>query len=109
MLDRAEAIRVVNRLERVLAAEGRRGEARSGEFAGLFKLRIGDLRVIYARADEGYLVLRIGHRRDVYRKGRPVFEHPPSRSASPGPVATGPSSLRYSPLRDFSLVLASGV
>jgi mRNA interferase RelE/StbE len=71
-LDRAEANRVVNRLERVLAAEGRRGEALSGEFAGLFKLRIGDLRVIYARTDEGYLFLRIGHRRDVYRKGRPA-------------------------------------
>ena len=71
-LDRAEAIRAVNRLERVLAAEGRRGEALSGEFVGLFKLRIGDLRVIYARTDEGYLVLRIGHRRDVYRKGRPA-------------------------------------
>ena len=71
-LDRAEAIRGVNRLERVLAAEGLRGEALAGEFAGLFKLRIGDLRVIYARTDEGYLVLRIGHRRDVYRRGRPA-------------------------------------
>lgn len=71
-LDRAEAIRVVNRLERVLATEGLRGETLRGEFAGLFKLRIGDLRVIYARTDEGYLVLRIGHRRDVYRKGQPA-------------------------------------
>ena len=71
-LDRAEAVRAVNRIERVLAAEGRRGEALSGEFAGLFNLRIGDLRVIYARTDEGFLVLRIGHRRDVYRKGRPA-------------------------------------
>ena len=71
-LDRAEAIRVVNGLERVLAAAGLRGEALSGEFAGLFKLRIGDVRVIYARTDEGYLVLRIGHRRDVYRRGRPA-------------------------------------
>jgi len=71
-LDRAEAIRAVNRLERILAAEGLRGEALSGEFAGLFKLTIGDFRVIYARTDEGYLVLRIGHRRDVYRRGRPA-------------------------------------
>jgi mRNA interferase RelE/StbE len=72
-LDRAEAIRVVNRLERVLAVEGRRrGEALPGEFAGLFKLRIGDLRVIYARTDEGYLILRVGHRRDVYPGGRPA-------------------------------------
>ncbi|MBI4447235.1 MAG: type II toxin-antitoxin system RelE/ParE family toxin [Acidobacteria bacterium] len=41
-----------------------------GDFAGLFRLRVGDYRVIYARTDEGYLVLRIGHRRDVYSVGR---------------------------------------
>ena len=71
-LDRAEAIRAVNRIERALAAGGRRGEALSGELAGLFRLRIGDLRVIYARTDEGYLVLRVGHRREVYRRERPA-------------------------------------
>ena len=41
-----------------------------GEFQGLYRLRVGDYRVIYARTDEGYLVLRLGHRREVYRKGR---------------------------------------
>jgi len=71
-LDRVGAIRVVNRLERVVAGEGFRGEALSGEFAGLFRLRIGAFRVIYARTDEGYLVLRIGHRSDVSRRGRPA-------------------------------------
>ncbi|MBI2461001.1 MAG: type II toxin-antitoxin system RelE/ParE family toxin, partial [Candidatus Rokubacteria bacterium] len=51
--------------------EGHQGDPLSGEFAGLYRLRVRDYRVIYARTDEGYLVLRIGHRRDVYRKGRP--------------------------------------
>jgi mRNA-degrading endonuclease RelE of RelBE toxin-antitoxin system len=32
---------------------------------------VGNYRVIYARTEEGYLVLRIGHRQDVYRRGRP--------------------------------------
>ena len=41
-LDRAEAIRAVNRLERVLAAEGLRGEALSGEFAGPFLSAAGE-------------------------------------------------------------------
>jgi mRNA interferase RelE/StbE len=71
-LDRGEAMRVLNRIEKALSAEGRKGEALAGEFAGLFKLRVGEVRVIYARTDEGYLVLRIGHRREVYRKGRPT-------------------------------------
>jgi mRNA interferase RelE/StbE len=70
-LDRAVALRILKKIERTLAEEGRSGEPLAGEFAGLFRLRVGDYRVIYARTAEGYLVLRIGHRGDVYRRGRP--------------------------------------
>lgn len=70
-LGQAAAERVLRRVERALAAEGHQGKVLSGEFAGLYRLQVGDYRIIYARTDEGYLVLRIGHRRDVYRKGRP--------------------------------------
>lgn len=65
------ASRVLKKIERSLRVEGRRGESLSGEFAGLWKLRVGDYRVIYMPTREGYLVLRVGHRREVYRKGRP--------------------------------------
>ena len=54
-------------VERALSEQGRQGEALKGEFAGLFKLRAGDYRVIYTRTDDGYLVLRIRHRREAYR------------------------------------------
>ncbi len=70
-LGQAGAERVLRKVERALVSEGYQGNALSGEFAGLYRLRVGDYRVIYARTDEGYLVLRIAHRRDVYRKGRP--------------------------------------
>jgi mRNA interferase RelE/StbE len=70
-LDPPDARRVLTRIEKALASGGGAGERLSGEFAGLFKLRVGDYRVIYARTTEGFLVLRIGHRSDVYRKGRP--------------------------------------
>jgi mRNA interferase RelE/StbE len=70
-LDRSAAVRVLRKIEKTLAEEGHRGDALSGEFAGLYRLRLGNYRVIYARTDVGYLVLRIGHRRDVYRKGPP--------------------------------------
>ena len=43
------------------------GEPLRGEFSGLFKYRVGDYRVIYAKISDGILVLRIGHRKDVYR------------------------------------------
>ncbi|MDO9350111.1 MAG: type II toxin-antitoxin system mRNA interferase toxin, RelE/StbE family [Deltaproteobacteria bacterium] len=39
-----------------------------GQFAGLRKYRVGDYRVIYAILGDDVLVLRIGHRKDVYKK-----------------------------------------
>lgn len=70
-LDRPVALRILTRIEKSLIGAGRAGEPLAGEFQGLFRLRVGDDRVIYAKMAEGYLVLRIGHRGDVYRKGRP--------------------------------------
>ena len=70
-LDRSTALRVLGRIEKALVSEGQKGEPLAGEFAGMYHLRVGEYRVIYARTDEGYLVLRIGHRREVYRMGRP--------------------------------------
>jgi len=55
-------------LEAELAAGGKGGEPLRGEFQGLWRLRVGDYRIIYVRTDEGFLVLRIAHRREVYRK-----------------------------------------
>ncbi len=70
-LDAGAARRVVAKIDAALAESGRGGQPLAGEFAGLFKIRVGDYRVIYTITRRGYLVLRIGHRRDVYRKGRP--------------------------------------
>lgn len=70
-LGRQAALRVLTRIEKALVAEESHGERLTGEFSGLYRLRVGDYRVIYARTDEGYVVLRIGHRREVYRRGRP--------------------------------------
>lgn len=65
------ARRIVNKIERALRSEGKSGKRLSGEFAGMYRLRIKDYRVIYARTTDGYLVLRIGHRREIYGRGRP--------------------------------------
>ncbi len=70
-LDRGHVLRVLSAIERTLAAEEHGGEALSGAFAGLYRLRVGDYRAIYARTDRGYLVLRIAHRGEVYRKKPP--------------------------------------
>lgn len=66
-LDKPAARRVIERLERALSQNSNVGIPLTGEFHGLFKLRVGDYRVIYAKREDGVLVLRIGHRKDVYR------------------------------------------
>ena len=59
--------RVVAAIDR-LADEPHAGGLLKGEFAGLRRLRVGAYRIVY-EADRGeltILVVRIGHRRDVY-------------------------------------------
>ena len=66
-IDKPAAGRLLTKLERMLSADPGAGEPLSGEFRGLFKYRIGDYRVIYAKVPEGVLVVRIRHRRESYR------------------------------------------
>lgn len=66
-LDRPAAKRVLAKLEHALPANPNAGALLSGEFEGLFRYRIGDYRVIYAKIPEGLLILRIAHRKEAYR------------------------------------------
>jgi mRNA interferase RelE/StbE len=70
-LDTSTARRIVNRI-RWLAEniENIRPEALTGDLAGLFKLRVGDYRVVYQilRDQELIVIHFVGHRREVYRK-----------------------------------------
>ena len=66
-IDKPEVKRVLAALEQKLRQNPDAGEPLKGELAGLFRLRVGDYRVIYARTKEGALVLRIAHRKDAYR------------------------------------------
>jgi len=66
-LDHSVALRVLDQIEQDLATDPGKGEPLKGAFQGLFKYRIGDYRVIYTKTQDGILVLRIGHRKDVYR------------------------------------------
>lgn len=66
-LDKPIARRLIDKLEHALTHTPQAGIPLSGEFHGLFKLRVGDYRAIYAKIPEGVLVLRIRHRKDVYR------------------------------------------
>ena len=65
-IDPRSVDRILREIRDVLADSPRSGEALQGEFTGLYKLRVGDYRVIYALLEEGVLVLRIGHRNKAY-------------------------------------------
>jgi mRNA interferase RelE/StbE len=58
-IDPKNLTRILREIRRVLGNNPHAGEALHGEFKGLYKLRVGDYRVIYALISEGVLVLRI--------------------------------------------------
>lgn len=71
-LGRAEAARIIATLEtRIAVLDDPRslGSALTADFGGLWRWRIGNYRVV-ARIDDAritILVVRVGHRREVYR------------------------------------------
>ena len=65
-LGKAEARRVLDKIEKDLITRADTYPVLKGQFAGLRKLRVGDYRVVFAILGEQVLVLRIGHRREIY-------------------------------------------
>jgi len=67
-ITKTDRIRLVEAIDR-LRKEPNAGGVLKGEFAGLRRLRVGSYRIIYEVIDEQLvvLVIRIGHRKDVYR------------------------------------------
>jgi len=67
-LSKAEATRILDQIEAELSKKADSYPLLKGQFAGLRRYRAGDYRVIYAILEDDVLILRIGHRRDVYKK-----------------------------------------
>ena len=67
-IDAQERNRLVEAIDR-LADEPSAGAALKGEFGGLRRLRVGRYRIIYEAIHQELtvLVVRIGHRREIYR------------------------------------------
>ncbi len=70
-LDKPMGRRIVQRIQWLAEnLEAIRLEALGGDLAGLYKLRVGDYRVIYEVLwqEETIVIHAIGHRREIYRK-----------------------------------------
>jgi mRNA interferase RelE/StbE len=70
-LDKQAGRRIVQRIQWLAQnLDMIRPEALSGSLAGLYKLRVGDYRVIYEvlQPEVTIIIHAVGHRRDVYRR-----------------------------------------
>ncbi len=68
-LPKADQKRMLEQIGKVLAKDPYKGKVLSGDFKGLYRWRTGRFRVIYEIQKEVLiiLILKIGHRKDVYR------------------------------------------
>ena len=66
-IGRQNAKRILDKIDVDLAENPERFPALTVPFAGLRKFLVGDYRVIFAIMDSEVLVLRVQHRKDVYR------------------------------------------
>jgi mRNA interferase RelE/StbE len=67
-LDKHEASNILDQIENYLSEHPSSFPILKGKFAGLRKYRVGDYRVIYVILEEDVVILRIGHRKEIYKK-----------------------------------------
>jgi mRNA interferase RelE/StbE len=70
-LDKPVGRRIVERVNRLAEnLDDIQHEALTGNLTGLYKLRVGDYRVIYeiVRKEKTIVIHAIGHRREIYQK-----------------------------------------
>lgn len=65
-LSKSEANGILDQIEQELPKKPESNPVLKGQFAGLRKFRVGEYRVIYALLRTDVLILRIGHRKNVY-------------------------------------------
>ena len=67
-IDKDQSARILSKIDEELPEKAESLPVLSGKFSGLRKFRVGDYRVIYSIIGDTALILRISHRREVYRK-----------------------------------------
>ena len=67
-LDKHEASNILDQIENNLSEHPSSFPVLKGKFSGLRKYRVADYRVIYVILEADVVILRIGHRREVYKK-----------------------------------------
>ena len=66
-LDKKQCTRLINKIERELSSNPKKGKELTGEYKGLYSYRVGDYRVIYTIFKDAILILKLGHRKNIYK------------------------------------------
>ncbi len=67
-IDQSQVQRILNKIDKQLINDPTPGLPLAGQFKGMYKYRVGSYRVIYSTSKDTVLILRICHRKDVYKK-----------------------------------------
>ena len=67
-IDKDQADKILKKIEEELPEKAEKFPKLTGKFSGLRKFRVGDYRVVFSIIGDTALILRISHRREVYRK-----------------------------------------
>lgn len=66
-IDREQVEKILLKIDQELLTEAGQYPELKGSFSGLRKCRIGDYRIIFTIINDTVLILRIKHRKDVYK------------------------------------------
>jgi mRNA interferase RelE/StbE len=72
-LQKFDQLAVIKKLH-LLGNEGISGQEKLSGFADAYRVRVGVYRIVYRKLKEEIVVIRIQHRKDVYRKLTDLLE-----------------------------------
>ena len=66
-IDKEQVEKILNKIEGELPQKAETSPTLTGKFSGLRKFRVGNFRVIFSIIGDTALILRIQHRKEVYK------------------------------------------
>ena len=66
-IDKEQVKRILMKIEDELPQKAESLPTLTGKFSGLRKFRVGEYRVVFSIINDTALILRIGHRKEVYK------------------------------------------
>lgn len=66
-LEKSDAKKIISKIEKELRENANQYPILKGLFRGMRKFRVGNYRIIYSILNKDVLILRIAHRKEVYK------------------------------------------